>query len=215
MSDDLGLLRQSLHQLSEQGGEADIHARVLVASRKLRRRRRALALGGVTAAVVAVTVPLALTGTFNRAAPPLPAAPSVSVPAPSTTSPSTTPPSPARSEPATVTRTHQTVTIETSSPPDSGATADDHCPVGSSTLLAARKRNASIDDAILKTGSFSDIDCYQGYAMALSHPTTQGDTAWLVFRYSGGAWSAVNGGTADVCDGVVPADIRRHLENCH
>jgi hypothetical protein len=129
---------------------------------------------------------------------------------PSATTPSETPASVA-STPAPAKSTTTTTAVAVTKSPVAGG----GCPVGAATLITARKRNTELDKAILETRSLSEIDCYRGYAVAISHPVqTQADNAVLVFEYSGGAWSAVNGGTADFCDGVVPAGVRKELELC-
>ncbi|WIM93389.1 hypothetical protein ACTOB_005366 [Actinoplanes oblitus] len=86
------------------------------------------------------------------------------------------------------------------------------CPPSEATLLKAL-RSSKVGDALAPTDTLTDITCYQGYALGQTHPK-QADDAEVVFHYTGGAWHAVNGGTSDYCDGVVPAAVRPHLEHC-
>lgn len=86
------------------------------------------------------------------------------------------------------------------------------CTPSEATLLEAL-RSSKVNDVLAPTDTLSDITCYQGYALGLTHPK-EADNAEVVFHYTGGAWHAVNGGTAGYCDGVVPAAVRSHLKHC-
>jgi len=86
------------------------------------------------------------------------------------------------------------------------------CTPSEATLLKAL-RSSKVGDVLAPTDTLTDITCYQGYALGQTHPK-QADNAEVVFHYTGGAWHAVNGGTAGYCDGVVPAAVRPHLKHC-
>jgi hypothetical protein len=79
-------------------------------------------------------------------------------------------------------------------------------------LLAALERSP-VGRALESTKTLTDIECYRGYALALTHPK-HADNAVVVYRYSAGSWRVVNGGTAGYCDGVVPTEVRKHLPDC-
>ena len=80
------------------------------------------------------------------------------------------------------------------------------------TLLKAL-RSSKVAQSLAPADTLTGITCYEGYALGLTHPR-QADNAEVVFHYAGGAWQAVNGGTAGYCDGVVPASVRPHLKHC-
>ncbi|MEV8506311.1 hypothetical protein AB0368_15960 [Actinoplanes sp. NPDC051475] len=86
------------------------------------------------------------------------------------------------------------------------------CPVSEATLLRAF-RESDVAKALAPTETLTGITCYKGFALGLTHPEKV-DNAEVVFEYKGGAWHAVNGGTADYCDGIVPEAIRPHLKHC-
>ncbi|GIE82586.1 hypothetical protein Aph02nite_85360 [Actinoplanes philippinensis] len=90
--------------------------------------------------------------------------------------------------------------------------ASDGCTPSEATLLKAL-RSSRIADDLAPTETLTDITCYQGYALGRTHPK-EADDAQVVFKYTGGTWQAVNGGTSGYCDDVVPAAVRPHLENC-
>ncbi|BCJ47466.1 hypothetical protein GCM10010168_18240 [Actinoplanes ianthinogenes] len=86
------------------------------------------------------------------------------------------------------------------------------CTPSEATLLKALN-SSDVGDALAPTDTLTDITCYQGYALAQTHPK-QADNAEVVFHYTGGAWKAVSGGTSDYCDGFVPKAVRPHLKHC-
>jgi hypothetical protein len=113
----------------------------------------------------------------------------------------------------TATTTGGTVTVTSAVPAGSVAPKGGAgCPVSEATLLKAL-RSSAVSKFLAPTDTLTGITCYQGYALGLTHPR-QADNAEVVFHYTGGAWHAVNGGTAGYCDGVVPAAVRPHLKHC-
>ncbi|MEV0132732.1 hypothetical protein AB0H83_30255 [Dactylosporangium sp. NPDC050688] len=96
------------------------------------------------------------------------------------------------------------------------ANAGEGCPVDATTLQKAFQANAEVAGSILLGKGFKDISCYQGYATALTQPEAM-DTAVVVFKYDAAkkTWAAVMGGTDNVCQANVPAEIRPHLKNCN
>jgi len=127
----------------------------------------------------------------------------------------TTAAAPGATAPATAAPTASSAAPPSAAPssatPSSGALGDD-CRVDEATLLAALE-HSPVGRALESTKTLTDIECYRGYALAVSHPK-HADNAVVVYRYSAGSWRAVNGGTAGYCDGVVPAAVRKHLPNC-
>lgn len=86
------------------------------------------------------------------------------------------------------------------------------CTPSEATLLKAL-RSSKVRDTLAPTDTLTDITCYQRYALGHTHPK-EADNAVVVFHYTGGAWHAVNGGTGDFCDGIVPVAVRPHLKHC-
>jgi hypothetical protein len=135
--------------------------------------------------------------------------------APATTSAGGAASAPATTAPGTpaASATSAAPSATTTTAPRTAATAASvGCPVGATTLLAALPGTDVYAD-LAPTKTLTDVDCYAGYALALTHPT-KADNATVVFRYTGGKWHPVNGGTSAYCDGVVPADVRKHLDGC-
>jgi hypothetical protein len=58
--------------------------------------------------------------------------------------------------------------------------------------------------------------CYQGYAVAHTAPDGATQPSYVLFRYDAktGRWQPLNVGSADYCQGYVPADIASHFEGC-
>jgi hypothetical protein len=216
MSDDFDRLRRTMSELAEHGGSTDLYDRTLHASRRLTRRRNALAGGAVAAAVLALGVPVALAG-WDRTAPPPPAAtplpspppapPSPSSPSPTIPSPtSPSPTSPSSSSPAPGASSRSVTPRGTSKPPAPG------CPVSAATLLGV---------ADLPAGwriKAADITCVQGWADAgPTAPTEaeQGDGV-ILFRYTAGKWKKVTEGSAIECASHgVPESVGRRLSACY
>ena len=121
-----------------------------------------------------------------------------------TAAPSTAAPSTAAESP--------TAPDESARPPTSEPPVGASCPASEATLLKAF-RTSKVAEVLAPTDTLTDITCYRGYALGLTHPR-QADNAEVVFHYTGGAWHAVNGGTAEYCDGVVPASVRPYLKRC-
>ncbi|GIE86569.1 hypothetical protein [Actinoplanes regularis] len=90
-----------------------------------------------------------------------------------------------------------------------GSAAGTGCPASEATLLKAF-RSSDVAKSLAPTDTLSDINCYKGYAIGLTHPRDV-DNAHVVFHYTGGGWQAINGGTGDYCETGVPADVRSHL----
>lgn len=86
------------------------------------------------------------------------------------------------------------------------------CPASEATLLRAF-RESDVAKDLAQTETLTGITCYKGFALGLTHPDKV-DNAEVVFKYKDGAWHAVNGGTADYCDDIVPEAIRPHLKHC-
>ncbi|WP_327004916.1 hypothetical protein OHA72_59585 [Dactylosporangium sp. NBC_01737] len=97
----------------------------------------------------------------------------------------------------------------------SAAATGGGCPVDATMLQKAFQANAEVAGAIILGKGFKDISCYQGYATALTQPEAM-DTAVVVFKYDTAkkTWAAVMGGTDNVCQANVPAEIRSHLKHC-
>ena len=123
--------------------------------------------------------------------------------APGTTAPATAAPTASSAAPPPA--------ASSNAAPSNAALGDD-CRVDEATLLAALE-HSPVGRALESTKTLTDIECYRGYALALTHPK-HADNAVVVYRYSAGSWRAVNGGTAGYCDGVVPAAVRKHLPDC-
>ncbi len=83
------------------------------------------------------------------------------------------------------------------------------CPASEATLLKAF-RDSDTAKHLLPTDTLTDINCYQGYAIAKTQPR-EGDKSHVVYHYAGGAWQVLDGGTGDYCETGVPADVRSHL----
>lgn len=175
MTDDHERLRQAMTSLAEHGGAADLYDRVLLTSRRSSRRRTIATTAGITAAVAAITAPIALTqlgrgdiGTpGNTRAPVLPGAGPDSPTA--SAGPSTSPSRPAGP-----------------------------CPVTAETLgeVAGLETGYRIDG--------SSIACWQTWAIAaVTAPTAadQGDGS-ILFSYdtTSGAWRKVKDGSEFYCD---------------
>lgn len=162
-----------------------------------------------TPLVLAATAALAVSGCSSTGA--TTATPATTAPASTTaptTAPTTTAPASTATGAPTVSATPIAGTRSTTSKPAAGTS----CPVSEATLLRAL-RGSEVAKSLAPTDTLTGITCYQGYALGLTHPS-QADNAEVVFHYTGGAWRAVNGGTAEYCDGVVPASVRPHLKHC-
>jgi hypothetical protein len=197
MSDDFDRLRRTMAELAEHGGSADLYERTLRTSRRLTRRRTALAGGAVAVAVLGLGVPVALAGRYRDASPP-------TAPAPPPASPSPVRPS---GSPVTPERPSTPVTTQgTSRSPSSG------CPVSA----AALRRVAGLpDDWRIDAGS---ISCVQGWAQGRPEAPTeaeQGD-GMVLFRYADGTWQKVAEGSAvDCATHGLPERIGRRLSACY
>jgi hypothetical protein len=128
--------------------------------------------------------------------------------APGTTAPATAAPTASSAAPPPAASSNA---APSNAAPSNAALGDD-CRVDEATLLAALE-HSPVGRALESTKTLTDIECYRGYALALTHPK-HADNAVVVYRYSAGSWRAVNGGTAGYCDGVVPAAVRKHLPDC-
>ncbi|BEL04181.1 hypothetical protein Q0Z83_023720 [Actinoplanes sichuanensis] len=128
--------------------------------------------------------------------------------APTNTTPAATP--------TTTTPAAAATTSAATTPPATSSTskpaAADGCTPSEATLLKALS-SSKIGEDLAPTKTLTDITCYQGYALGLTHPK-EADNARVVYQYTGGAWTAVSGGTSGYCDGLVPADVQKHLKNC-
>ncbi len=207
MSDDFDRLRRTMAELSEHGGGADLYERTLRTSRRMTRRRNALAGGAVAVAVLGLGVPVALAGRDRDASPPIAATPAPASPTPP---PSASPsPSPARPSVPTATSERPSTPVSTpgtSRPPSSG------CPVSAATL----GRVAELPDGWrIDPGS---VKCVQGWADGRPEAPTeaqQGDGV-VLFRYAGGKWRKVVEGSAIECaTHGVPQRIGRRLSACY
>ncbi|MBO3744202.1 hypothetical protein [Actinoplanes flavus] len=139
------------------------------------------------------------------------ATPASTVPAAGAT---TTAPAPTASSPTAGGTATESSAAPTSSTRNSTAkpTSDGTCTPSETTLLKAL-RSSKIGDDLAPTDTLTDITCYQGYALAKTHPK-EADNAEVVFHYTNGAWQAVNGGTSGYCDDIVPATVRPYLKHC-
>jgi hypothetical protein len=174
----------------------------------LSRRRRLVVASAVTAAVVAIGVPVLLAQRFT-ADPPAPAAASpvaaVAVsPAPSLPFDEQRPPSlpPDAMEPDNASATPRPGEVK-------GMPDADGCPVNASLLLAAL-RDSDLYQRLGTTKSLTDVDCYATYALARTEPASA-DPATVVFHYAEttGSWLAIGA----ACDDV-PRAVRAHLRRC-
>lgn len=99
----------------------------------------------------------------------------------------------------------------------SGASAGgngDGCPATTETLYAALKSSRDIVSRLPDSlTGLQNPSCYQGWAVARTVVTNM-DRASVVFRYRSGQWTAVNLGTANFCEDVVPAAIIPKLAGC-
>lgn len=166
-----------------------------------------------TPLVLAATTALAVAGCSSTGA--TTAAPATTAPAgptsttaPASTAPVTTPPAATAAGGPTASAAPVASTRSATVKPAGGT----GCPVSEATLLRAF-RDSEVAKSLAPTDTLTDITCYQGYALGLTHPR-QVDNAEVVFHYTGGAWRAVNGGTSEYCDDVVPASVRPHLKHC-
>ncbi|BCY15296.1 hypothetical protein [Actinoplanes sp. L3-i22] len=191
MNEDFSVLRETMGRLSEHGGEADLHDRMLATSRRITRRNRVVGTAAVAVAIVAIGTPFALAGTRGAAPDPNVATqPSVTFsPAPSVSgSPSATPSSPTSSR------------SSTSSTP----TVQNGCPVTSQVLFDA----VEADGGQVKSGDkWRDIECHDGWASAwYLQKVPTGDPGATVFKYSeaAGKWTAVGSGSGDYCTAYLP-----------
>lgn len=90
------------------------------------------------------------------------------------------------------------------------------CPVDASTLTAALGRNAKIEGELAQPASVLTPTCYQGYATAMTAPKPGLDAPAVLFRFDTATseWVAVNVGTSDLCKGLVPDSVAKHLPHC-
>lgn len=135
--------------------------------------------------------------------------------APSTASapssaPTTAAPTP--SPEATTATTTTEATAKTAAKATAKATAKPACPVSAEKLLTVL-RGSKVGGTLAPTKRLTNVECHSGYALAQTNPV-EADRAVVVFRHSGGAWHAVNGGTADYCDGFVPKAIAARFDRC-
>jgi hypothetical protein len=81
-------------------------------------------------------------------------------------------------------------------------------------LLSALRASATYKQ-LEPTDRLVDVECYAGYAVAKT-TVVRTDPATVLFRYntSTRVWQVIDGGTAEVCDGRVPATVRPHLKGC-
>ncbi|AEV85035.1 hypothetical protein ACWT_4011 [Actinoplanes sp. SE50] len=114
-------------------------------------------------------------------------------------------------KPAPGTHTPTTKPAGTHAPTGKPA-ASDGCTPSEATLLKAL-RTGKLVGVLAPTDTLTEITCYQGYALALTHPK-EADNARAVFHYTGGAWHGIGGGTSDYCEGIVPAAVQPHLKHC-
>jgi hypothetical protein len=190
MNEDFTVLRETMNGLSEHGGDADLHDRMLRTSRRITRRNRIGGTVAVAVAIVAVGAPFALAGTRGSAPDPKVVAtqPSVTVSRSSTPTPSTSAPS---SPP--------------SSPPSSVVTTSKNgCPVTSRQLFDAA---AAADGPADSEGRWRNIECHDGWASAwFDQKVDTSDPGATVFKWnkSAGNWIVVGSGSGDYCTAYLP-----------
>jgi hypothetical protein len=87
------------------------------------------------------------------------------------------------------------------------------CPVSAATLLAAL-RAWPLYSSLEPTNQLTNVQCYQGYAMART-TVVHTDSAHVVFQYNSGSntWEVLDAGTEGFC-AKVPADVQPHLTGC-
>lgn len=105
----------------------------------------------------------------------------------------------------------------TSSAAGAGA-GDAGCPVTGEVLFAALKETADVyADVSTKITGLSDVECYEGFATALTVvDPNEADPIEVIFRYSAttNTWTALALSSDRICQGLVPADIIPHLTGC-
>jgi hypothetical protein len=70
--------------------------------------------------------------------------------------------------------------------------------------------NAKMWDDLGKTTGLNNPVCVGGFALAKAYDsTTGGDPAVVLFQFESGKWKVLNGGTSNVCDGKVPAEVAK------
>ncbi|AGL13783.1 hypothetical protein [Actinoplanes sp. N902-109] len=202
MTDDHRLLRQTLSDLAEHGGHADLYERSLRTSKRLTRNRRIVTVVAALAVVAGIGTPIAVANARRAAPPPqILVPPSVgptvtSSPAPS---PSHAPVPSGTGTPAAHSATHPAPPITTppSSPPSS-AVSHAGCPVSAKVLSAVAKS---------KVG---EVECHGRYAIGV------GANAGMVFRYdrSADTWHLVGEGSAEICQAYLPRSAWGDFELC-
>ncbi|GAB1694274.1 hypothetical protein [Krasilnikovia sp. M28-CT-15] len=198
MSDDLSRLRQTMSELAEYGGSADLYEPTLRRSRRIGRRRAIVSASAAVVAVLAIGVPVAFAQ--QPGSPPFASRPTggaTGAPRPAAMSPSTTIPDPARP----------------SSPGSRPAHAASGCPVSASTLQKAAKLSAGWKlDA-------SSVKCKQNWAIAdtvAPSPDQQGD-GMLFFKYDAGTgtWRKKGEGSAVECGAGDPMGVPASTGFCN
>jgi hypothetical protein len=201
MNDDLSTLRQSLNDLSEHGGSADLYDRTLRTSRRLGRHRALASGAAVAAAVLAVAVPVGLAGLREPVTPSVATAPSAAPSAPATTAARPDPPSPsaAPSQPsAAVSQPSASSSRGSSRKPSSPPDRPSYPACPSAATLA---RVAELSDGW--TFERGGVECWRDWATAAPvapSPELQGDGIHL-FRYDSarGRWKQHSEGSGYSC----------------
>ncbi len=197
MNDDLSTLRQSLNDLSEHGGSADLYDRTLRTSRRLGRQRALASGAAVAAAVVAVAVPVGLSGLRQPVPTPVATAPAPAPSAPATTATRPDPPSP--SQPSASSSQPSASSSRVPSRKPSSPTDRPSYPACPSAATLARVAELS-DGWTFERGG---VECWRDWATAAPvapSPELQGDGIHL-FRYDSarGRWKQHSEGSGYSC----------------
>lgn len=188
MNEDHELLRQTMSDLAEHGGNTDLYDRTLRASRRLGRNRWIATISGLAAAILVIAAPIAVAN-VKRAAPPAIVAVTPTITTPVPTQPVTSAPSVPPSSP----------TGETSTGTAKGNSSG--CPVTAAKLDKARtaRSGGTMENPI------AEIECHSGYATG-RYFSDSADTETAIFQYSANneKWKWLGSGSAGFCESLLP-----------
>jgi hypothetical protein len=109
-----------------------------------------------------------------------------------------------------------TAIVVVTEPASLRVSASTGCPTSGPVLLKALGKSAAYKNGdIASTKKLTDVDCYRGYAVAVTVPKNA-DGLTVVFRYSTAkqTWKLISYGSDGFCVPQVPASVRRHLTLC-
>jgi hypothetical protein len=104
---------------------------------------------------------------------------------------------------------------ETATPPAAPAKTS-ACPVTASVLLTALKGDSEFGPRSTAVTTLTNVECYEPYAMAAVPGTETMQGGMVLFRHdpAAGTWHPVSLGSADICEGHVPPEIKSKFKYC-